>query len=193
MRLRWIGIAVACAAAITALTWLPFRHDGALAGGAGANAPRPVAAAPGAPGACPADAPKANLDFTLKNMHGREVRLSDFKGKVILLNFWATWCGPCRFEIPDFVELQDKYRARGLAVIGISVDDPVEALPPFADEFRMNYPVLVGLGREDVQDAYGPMAGVPTTFLIGRDGRLCAMHTGLASKEQFERAIKGLL
>lgn len=146
-----------------------------------------------ASGVCPADAKPANLDFTVKDMQGKSVSLSAYKGKVILLDFWATWCPPCKAEIPGFVELQDAYGEKGLQVVGVSVDDPAEKLPPFAEEFKMNYPVLVGLGRDDLQDAYGPMWGIPTTFLISRDGKICRKHSGLVGKERYEQDIKALL
>jgi peroxiredoxin len=142
---------------------------------------------------CDADAKQANLDFTVTDMNGKSVALSSFKGKVIVLDFWATWCPPCKAEIPGFVELQDAYGSQGLQVVGVSVDDPVDKLPPFASEFKMNYPVLVGLGRDDLQDAYGPMWGIPTTFLISRDGKICRKHSGMVGKEQYEEDIKGLL
>jgi peroxiredoxin len=135
----------------------------------------------------------AKLDFTVKDMTGKSVSFTSYKGKVILLNFWATWCGPCKIEIPGFVELQTKYRDRGLVVLGLSVDDPVEKLGPFAAKFKMNYPVLVGRDREDVQEAYGPMWGLPTSFVIGRSGKICKKHTGFATKEQFEREILEVL
>jgi peroxiredoxin len=142
---------------------------------------------------CPADAKAANLDFTVNDMHGKTVALSSFKGKVIVLDFWATWCPPCKAEIPGFVELQDAYGDKGLQVVGVSVDDPADKLPPFATEFKMNYPVLVGLGRDDLQDAYGPMWGIPTTFVINRDGKICRKHSGLVGKERYEKDIKALL
>jgi peroxiredoxin len=142
---------------------------------------------------CDADAKKANLDFTVSDMNGRPVALSSFKGKVIVLDFWATWCPPCKAEIPGFVELQEAYGSQGLQMVGVSVDDPAEKLPPFATEFKMNYPVLVGLGRDDLQDAYGPMWGIPTTFVISRDGKICRKHSGMVGKEQYEEVIKGLL
>lgn len=143
--------------------------------------------------ACDADAKPANLDFVIKDMNGEDVRLADYQGKVVLLDFWATWCGPCKVEIPGFVELQDRYRDEGLVVLGLSVDDTIDKLKPFASEFKMNYPVLVGLDREDVQEAYGPIWGLPTTFLIGRDGTICKTHMGMAPKAQFEQEIKALL
>ena len=135
----------------------------------------------------------ANLNFTLKDMNGKEVTLSAYKGKVILLDFWATWCGPCKIEIPGFVEIYKKYEPLGLVVLGVSIDDPVDKLKPFALQFKMNYPVLVGLGHDDLQDAFGPLLGFPTSFLIRRDGTICRQHTGFMPKEQFEREIKSLL
>src|SRR5687767_9074991 len=94
----------------------------------------------GAGAACPADAKPADLTFTMKNMDDQDVKLSDYKGKVILLDFWATWCGPCKVEIPHFIELQNTYGARGLQVLGVSVDDKPEQLKPFAAEMKFNYP-----------------------------------------------------
>ena len=144
-------------------------------------------------GACDPNAKPANLNFTLKDLGGKDVKLSSFKGKVILLNFWATWCGPCKIEIPWFNEFQQKYKDRGFVVLGISADDTVEQLQPFVSEHRMIYPVLVGKGRDDVQEALGPVWGLPTTLLIGRDGKVCHTHMGLAKKADFEKGILGLL
>jgi len=132
-------------------------------------------------------------NFALKTADGKTVELKKLSGKVVVVNFWATWCGPCRLEIPWFVELQETYRDQGFRIVGISVDDPPEALPPFAKQFKINYPIVVGLDREDVQKAYGPIFGVPITFVIGRNGRICKKHVGPASKQQFESEIKSLL
>jgi thiol-disulfide isomerase/thioredoxin len=137
----------------------------------------------------------APLDFTLKDMNGVDVKLASFKGKPIIVNFWATWCGPCRAEIPSLVELQTQYGAEGkdVVILGISVDDPIEKLKPYAAKMKMNYPVLVGNGRDDVQDAFGPLWGIPVTVFIDREGRIAKKHSGIASKEQFEQEIKALL
>ena len=137
----------------------------------------------------------APLQFTLKDMNGVDVKLASFKGKPIVLNFWATWCGPCRAEIPSLVELQTAYMEQGkdVVILGISVDDPVEKLKPYASQMKMNYPVLVGNGRDDVQDAFGPLWGIPVTVFIDREGRIAKKHSGIASKEQFEQEIKALL
>jgi thiol-disulfide isomerase/thioredoxin len=134
----------------------------------------------------------APLNYTLKDMNGVDVNLASFEGKVLLLNFWATWCGPCRVEIPYLIELQQQY-SNDLVVLGVSVDDTAEKLQPYASEMRINYPLLVGNGRQDFQDAYGPFWGIPVTVFVGRDGKIHRKHSGIASKEQFEHEIKSLL
>ena len=146
----------------------------------------------GSSAACMADAKPANLDFTMKDLAGKPVSLSSYKGKVILLNFWATWCGPCKAEIPGFVELQERYK-NDLIVVGYSVDDEAPKAKAFADEYKINYPILLGEGREDVQDAYGPIWGIPASFIISKDGKVCKKHLGIAPKAVFEREIKALL
>jgi len=146
-----------------------------------------------ATGACDPNAKPANFNFTMKDVNGNDVKLSSYKGQVILLDFWATWCGPCKLEIPWFTEFQQKYKDRGFTVIGISSDDELAALKPFVTQYKMNYPVLQGLGRDDVHEAFGPVPGLPTTLLIGRDGRICKKHIGLAPKAEFEKDILGLL
>jgi peroxiredoxin len=142
---------------------------------------------------CPAPGKKANLNFTLQDMNGKPVRLSQYRGQVVLLNFWATWCGPCRVEIPWLVDLYRQHRARGLVVLGVSVDAEVRRVKPFAQDLRINYPILIGAGRDDVSAAYGPFRGFPTSVIVARDGTICVRHIGIATKAQLEREITALL
>jgi cytochrome c biogenesis protein CcmG/thiol:disulfide interchange protein DsbE len=135
----------------------------------------------------------ANLDFTLKDMHGADVRLADFRGRPIIMNFWATWCGPCKAEIPALVALTDQYRDQQLTVLGISVDDAPEDLRPFASAFKINYPVLVGLGHDRLQETYDAVMWVPITWFIRPDGTVHLKHQGPATKEWFETQIKAML
>jgi len=151
----------------------------------------PEAAEQGADGACMANA-KPATDFTLPDLDGKPVKLSAFRGKVVLLNFWATWCGPCKAEIPGFVELQTQYK-NDLVIVGLSVDDPADKAKAFAQQYKVNYPMVLGLGHDEIQDAYGPIYGIPASFLISRDGKVCKRHLGIAPKSQFEREIKALL
>lgn len=144
-------------------------------------------------GMCDLERKPANLNFTLKDVNGRDVTLSASKGKVILLDFWATWCAPCKIMIPGFVELYEKYQSRGFVVLGVSVDDPIAKLKPFVENLMVSYPVLVGMGRDDLQEAFGPPPGFPTSFLIDRSGNICKERTGFVPKEESEREIKALL
>jgi len=133
-------------------------------------------------------------DFTLTTISGENISLSQYKGKVLVVDFWATWCGPCRIEIPGFVALRDRYHDQGLEIIGISNDegsDAVQEVKDFYKQFKMNYPV--GLAGDDVDQLYGGIIGLPTTFLIGRDGRIYAKHTGTTDISVFESEIKALL
>jgi peroxiredoxin len=156
--------------------------------GAGADAAQ-------APAVCDKNPKTANLNFVLKDTAGKDFNLATHKGKVILLDFWATWCPPCKVEIPWFVEFQHKYGPQGFLVIGVSVDDPVSRLKPFGDQYKVNYPLLIGDGREDIKGPRGYNAGwgLPKTFVIGRDGKICKTHVGLSVKEHFEQQIKALL
>ncbi len=130
-------------------------------------------------------------DFTLTDIFGNKLSLADYKGKVVMLDFWATWCGPCRIEIPGFVELQNHYRDRGFAIIGISLDDSPEPVLEFYRQFRMNYPVAIG--NDTLGALYGGILGMPTTFLIGRDGRIYSKHVGATNVGVFEEEVKALL
>ena len=142
---------------------------------------------------CDAEAKPANYDFTLQDQTGADVDFELFRGKVVLLNFWATWCGPCKIEVPWFVEFTEEYGDDGLIVLGLSIDDTVDKIQAFVDEFDVNYPMLVGLGREDFLEAYGPIWGVPMTFFIDRDGTVCRTHAGIATRDEFEQDIADLL
>ena len=166
-----------------------------------AAAPKPAAGA-----ACPADAKPANLDFTLKDIDGKDVRLAGYQGKVVLLDFWATWCVPCKVEIPIFIDLYNRYKNQGFEVVSIVLLDKFANAKPYAAKMQMNYPVLDGDPQQDkIDDAYGPLLGLPMSFLIGRDGRLCQKHLGLpgmrGTKEPdaktvaqiFETEVKALL
>jgi peroxiredoxin len=133
----------------------------------------------------------ANLDLVFKDMNGAEVRLADYKGKIILLNVWATWCGPCELEIPELVEAYSKYKDKGVVVLGISLDDPADTLRAYAPKKNMNYPLL--LWDDKFDDAYGPIVGVPITFFIGRDGTISRRHFGPVTKERIDQEIKALL
>lgn len=131
-------------------------------------------------------------DFSLRDGDGRTVRLSDYRGKVVLLNFWATWCGPCKIEIPWFVDFERRHKDRGFSVIGVSMDDDGwQAVKPFVNRLGVNYRVV--LGDDRVSEAYGGVEALPTTFLIDREGNIAAVHVGLAGKDDFEDGIEQLL
>src|SRR4029453_344958 len=119
---------------------------------------------------CDSARKKANLNFTVKDIDGKDVRLSQYKGKVVLVNFWATWCKPCRIEIPTLSALYRDYKVEGLVGLGVSVDSEVSAVKPFARVMKMNYPVLIGAGHEELGDAFGPFMGFPTSGLVKRGG-----------------------
>jgi peroxiredoxin len=131
-------------------------------------------------------------DFTLRDGDGRVVHLSDFRGKVVLLNFWATWCGPCKFEIPWFIEFQNRYKSDGFTVLGVSMDDNGwSAVRPYMASARMNYPVV--LGNSKVSLAYGGIEALPTTLVLDRDGKIQYLHAGLAGKDEYREEILTLL
>jgi thiol-disulfide isomerase/thioredoxin len=129
--------------------------------------------------------------ISLTDIYGKKLDLADYKGKVVVLDFWATWCEPCRFEIPGLVEMQVKYAKQGFSVIGISMDDEPGPVVEFYKEFKMNYPVAVGNPR--VGELYGGIFGLPTTFMIGRDGRIYAKHTGATGSSVLEDEVQQLL
>jgi thiol-disulfide isomerase/thioredoxin len=130
-------------------------------------------------------------EFSATSLSGDRIDIKDYRGKVVLLDFWATWCGPCRMEIPGFVDLQKKYRDQGFAVIGVSMDDAPQPVREFYNQFHMNYPVV--MGNDKMGELYGGIMGLPTSFLIGRDGRIYAKHVGATAVSVFETEIRELL
>jgi cytochrome c biogenesis protein CcmG/thiol:disulfide interchange protein DsbE len=140
----------------------------------------------------PASVGRTAPDFALTDLSGKTVRLADFKDKIVLLDFWTTWCAPCREQIPDFVELQKQYAEKGFTLLGISLDEEGAAVvKPFAQQFGINYPVVIG--NTQVSAAYGGMQALPTAFLIGRDGRILEAFVGDRARPDFERAIRSAL
>lgn len=131
-------------------------------------------------------------DFQLSSLDGKPVKLSSYRGKAVLLNFWASWCGPCKVEMPWFAELQDRYRQRGLEVIGIAVDgEGNDKIAEFVKKMNVNYTIV--LGTDEVSDAYGGVQGLPTSFYIDRNGRIVKQVAGLISEEEIEDNIKEAL
>jgi cytochrome c biogenesis protein CcmG/thiol:disulfide interchange protein DsbE len=130
-------------------------------------------------------------EFTLKDGEGRDISLSDFRGKVVLLNFWATWCGPCKIEMPWFVEFQRKYKDQGFTVVAVSLDEEGwDVVRPFVEEYKLNFPIL--LGSDETAELFGGIAALPTTFVIDKEGRIFNTHMGLVSKSDYEDEIKQL-
>ena len=131
-------------------------------------------------------------DFTLQSLDGKNVQLSSYKGQAVLLNFWATWCGPCKIEMPWFVELQKEYGPQGLQIVGVAMDDAsTEDITKFVKEMGVNYTIL--LGKEAVGQEYGGVNVLPTTFFIDRDGKIVAREFGLQSRSLFVDNIKKAL
>jgi thiol-disulfide isomerase/thioredoxin len=130
-------------------------------------------------------------DFTLPQLNGQPLTLSSFRGKIVLLDFWATWCVPCRAETPHFVELQQKYGDRGLQIIGISMDDSPDPVGPFVKQFQVNYPIVMGTAKTGEQ--YGGILGMPIAFLIDREGHIVSKHIGATDAAVFEKEIVGML
>jgi peroxiredoxin len=154
------------------LAWIALRqHSAHLVGGAGELRPAP--------------------DFSLTDLAGKKLRLSDYRGQVILLDFWASWCDPCKREIPHFIEMQNRYGPQGLQVVGISMDDDEKLAREFQEQFKMNYPVAMGSAQ--LASQYGGILGLPIAFLIDRQGRIAARHVGATEAAVFEAEIRKLL
>ncbi len=131
-------------------------------------------------------------DFTLRSADGKTYQLSKMHGKVVVVNFWATWCPPCKREIPDFIEVFGKYRSKGLEIVGIALDQGGwNDVTPFLKQNKINYPIVVG--DDNVSDAYGGITAIPTTFIIDKNGYIVDSHVGMMTKAQLEAKIKHLL
>ena len=152
------------------------------------SAPTTVKAASLKPDSQRHDAP----DFALKDAEGKTVHLSEYKGKVVLLDFWATWCDPCRLEIPWFIDLQRKNKDKGFEVLGVSMDEEGwQVVKPFMKDVGVNYRVLIG--NDQTTEMYGGVDALPTTFLIDRQGKIAAVHVGLTSRKDFQDDVDQLL
>lgn len=140
-------------------------------------------------------------DVTFKDLSGKDVSLASFKGKVVVVNFWATWCEPCQVEIPWMIGFQQKYADKGFTLLGVAMDDDGESVvEPFVQKtefdvdgkkMAMNYPIV--LGNDDLAGKFGGLLGLPTTFVISRDGKIVKRYIGLASRDDLEGEIKSLL
>ena len=150
-----------------------------VAGRRTAQKPKPTAPGNAAP------------EFTVTDIDGKKLALSDYKGKVVLLDFWATWCTPCRAEIPHFVEMQQKYGPQGFQVVGISMDDDAKPVKEFYRQFNMNYPVAVG--DDKLAQSFGGVLGLPVNFIIDREGRIHAKYLGATDVSVIDKAVSALL
>ncbi len=131
-------------------------------------------------------------NFKVQAADGSTIELAKLKGKVVVLNYWATWCGPCRMEIPGFVDVYKQYKARGLEIVGVSLDrEGWKVVKPYIQKANINYPVVVA--DENLESAYGQIDAIPTTFVVDKKGNLVDKHVGYMSKADFEQLVKGLL
>jgi peroxiredoxin len=145
---------------------------------------------------CGGSGPKGSIgspaaEFSLTALDGSAVRLEDYAGRIVVLDFWATWCRPCQLEIPHFIALEAEYGPRGLAVIGVAVNDREDNVRVFAERMQINYPTA--LGNDGLVQAYGGFNAIPTTFIIGPDGKIAARYTGYQDKQVFADVIEKLL
>jgi thiol-disulfide isomerase/thioredoxin len=130
--------------------------------------------------------------FVLKDLHGKTARLTDYKGKLVLVNFWATWCAPCQMEMPELVKLQAKYAERGLQIVGLTYEPEGRALVSrVSQKFKINYPLL--FGNENLSKQYGVLEVLPVTVIVGRDGKIIDRVSGMIKPEEFEQKIVPLL
>ena len=135
--------------------------------------------------------PYAN-DFTLLDLDKNEVSLSDYKGKIVLINFWATWCPPCRLEIPGFIEVNNLYKDKNVQFIGVSVDTDIKALKDFVEDYGINYPTLIDGTIDNISPVWGIRA-IPTTFILNENGIVMFRNVGMMTKDQLIKVLEGLL
>jgi thiol-disulfide isomerase/thioredoxin len=145
----------------------------------------------GLPAAASAQQGAAAPDFSLIDLSGQPLSLSSYRGKVVLLDFWATWCVPCREEIPHLIDLQNKYGNQGLQIVGVSMDDSPDPVRDFYQHFKMNYPVVMGDAKTGEQ--YGGVLGLPIAFVVGPDGKITSKHIGATDISVLEKEVVKLL
>jgi peroxiredoxin len=130
--------------------------------------------------------------YALPDLEGKIVKNTDFLGKVVILDFWATWCPPCKAEVPHFVEMQKKYKDQGLEIVGLSLDDGgANDVKPFAEEHNVNYTMLIA--TQETARAYGGISGIPTTFVVDKKGTIAKRFLGFTDPAVFEATIQPLL
>lgn len=135
----------------------------------------------------------ADLGFIVRDMNGVEVKLSDYRGRPLIVNFWFVDCPPCRKEVPAFVELVKKYGDRGFTILGLSVQDSPEAMRAFAEEFKVNYPLFDARGRDDITAAYRATFAYPVSWFVRPDGTVFLKHLGTGTPEWFETQVLAIL
>jgi peroxiredoxin len=179
--------------AITLVIAILFVTGVVYLGSRGARKAKPIRT--GATAGAEALVNKPAPDFELTSLDGRKVKLSDYKGKAVVLNFWATWCAPCKLEMPWFVDLEKKYQGKDVEIVGISMDDlSKDKVQAFSQQMGLNYPILLGKesakNEEALEESYGGLDGLPTTFYIDRQGKVIEAISGLAGKDEIEANIK---
>ncbi len=184
---RLLQIGILAAAAALAFVWIKQDSDKTESRVKSANGT--VQAKNDGPSPIKIGAPAPKL--VLKDLQGRTVDLEDLKGKVVIVDFWATWCEPCQIMIPWLEEFHNRYASQGLEIVGVSMDDDVKDVKPFVDKAKMNYPIL--FGNDAIADAWGGVFGLPTSFMIDRQGKIRATHQGLVGKDVIEKDIRSLL
>jgi thiol-disulfide isomerase/thioredoxin len=184
---RLLTIGILLAAAALAYVWI--KQDAATSAARKQSADGTTQSKSDGPSPIKIGAPAPKL--VLKDLDGHTVDLESLKGKVVIVDFWATWCEPCQVMIPWLEEFQNRYASQGLEIVGVSMDDDIKDVKPFADKAKMNYPIL--FGNDAIADAWGGVFGLPTSFMIDRQGKIRATHQGLIGKDVIEKDIRSML